>query len=253
MKALQITALGVAFAALHFAHAAGPSSNQTTAVDGNVDKVHLGGVVELHVRQGAKPGLVLSGDPELVAKTRVRQSGGTLDIDTDRVHNINLHDRKVVADLTVTSLREFVSDGVGSAELTGFKGDSIRVVLDGVGSVRLQSDYRNADLRLGGVGHLRYDSPRTENIDVALRGAGAVELTGEAKTLRARLGGVGGLDAKDLHADSVDIDLSGLGGANVYARTAASVRLSGMGSAKIYGHPQQRSESKSGMGSITWY
>jgi hypothetical protein len=252
MKGFHATAAAAALLALSAAQAHAQAT-QSTAVDAGTDTVHLGGVIELHVVQGAKPGLVLSGDPELVAKTRVRQSGATLDIDTERMHNINLRSRKLRADLTVSKLREFVSDGVGSAELTGFKGDNLKLVLDGVGSVRMQGDYRNTELRLGGVGSIRYDSPHAETIEVALRGAGSVELVGEAKSLRAKLGGVGGLEAKDLHADSVDVDLSGLGGAAVYAKSAASVRLSGMGSAKIYGHPAQRSESKSGMGGVTWY
>lgn len=49
-------------------------------------------------------------------------------------------------------LTEFASHGVGASTVTGFSGDAVRVALDGAGSVTLNSNYRNIDARLGGVG-----------------------------------------------------------------------------------------------------
>ncbi|MGZ3183267.1 MAG: head GIN domain-containing protein [Telluria sp.] len=226
---------------------------ETRAVAANPARIHLGGVIELHVRQGATPSFVLSGDRELVKKVTVTQKGEMLDIDMEKNNHIHFgHREQLRGDLTVPNLKEFISAGVGSSEVTGFSGDDIRVELEGAGTVKMTSHYRNLNLQLGGVGSLEVDAGDAQNVDVNLKGAGHIQLTGQAKSLRAHLGGVGGLDAQHLQADAVDVDLTGLGGADVYAKRSANMVLSGLGSATVYGNPATRSASKRGLGSITW-
>ncbi len=57
--------------------------SQQRVIDARVAKVNLGGVINLHIKQGATPSLVLIGDRENVTKVKVTQSGETLNIDTD--------------------------------------------------------------------------------------------------------------------------------------------------------------------------
>lgn len=227
---------------------------EARTVDARVTRVKLDGVVDLVVRQGAKPSLMIAGEREAVARVTTRQHGETLEIDTERRSNTTRgrNEPRLRAELTVPNLAEFVSGGVGASTVSGFGGERIVLALDGAGTVTLSGQYRNVDARLGGVGSMKIDAGRAERMDLALRGAGQLAVSGQTKTLRATLAGVGNLDAEKLRADVVDLDMSGLGGATVYASSAANLNLSGMGSATVYGKPAQRKATTEGMGKVSW-
>ncbi|MCC2974682.1 GIN domain-containing protein [Massilia sp. IC2-476] len=226
---------------------------ENRSVDAKVTKVRLDGVVDLVVRQGNTPSLVVSGDRRYVQKITTSQRGDTLEIGTEsfNIRNGDMHE-KLRAELTVPNLAEFTSQGVGASTVTGFSGNSIQVALDGAGSVTLNSSYRNIDARLGGVGGMALNGVRAERVDLNLRGAGRISVNGESKLLRAKLAGVGSLEAQGLRAESIDLDMSGLGGATVHATRAADVDLNGMGSATVYGKPVTRNVSANGMGRVAW-
>lgn len=229
--------------------------SQQRVIDARVAKVNLGGVINLHIKQGATPSLVLTGDKENVAKVKITQSGDTLNIDTEGGRGWNLGKNKrhdVRAELTVPNLHELVSHGVGSTEIKGFTGNTLKVTLDGAGAVAVDSVYKNLTAHLGGVGSMKLRSANADNVDLKLRGAGSMEINGSSKVLRADLGGVGSLDAQKLVSDAVELDMSGLGGATVYAKHSAKIKLSGMGSATVYGNPAARTADAKGMGSVAW-
>jgi hypothetical protein len=220
-------------------------------IGAGISKVHLGGVIRLEVHQGPTPSLVVSGERRYVSKITTSQRGDTLTIDME--NNTHMEGKSNLrADLTVPNLQEFVSQGVGTSEVTGFRGDKLVLSLDGAGSVRFDGQYRDVDARLGGVGGMTLNPGQTERIEVHLGGTGHIAVSGQTKVLRAHLGGVGGLDAQQLRADSVDLDMSGMGSASVYARSAANVNLSGMGSATVYGKPATRNATTSGFGKVSW-
>ena len=229
--------------------------SQQRVIDARVAKVNLGGVINLHIKQGATASLVLIGDRENVTKVKVTQSGDMLNIDTEDGRGWNIGKNKrhdVRAELTVPNLNELVSHGVGSTEIKGFTGHELKVTLDGAGAVVVDSAYKNLTARLGGVGSMTLKSANADNVDLKLRGAGSMEVNGSSKVLRADLGGVGSLDAQKLVSDAVELDMSGLGGATVYAKNSAKVKLSGMGSATVYGNPATRTADAKGMGSVAW-
>lgn len=226
---------------------------ENRAVDARVTKVKLGGVVDLVVRQGNTPSLVVSGDKRYVQRIITSQRGDTLEIDTESLNNHRGEMReKLRAELTVPKLSEFSSEGVGASTVTGFSGDTLSVALDGAGAVTMNGNYRSIDASLGGVGGLTLNGVRTERLELSLRGAGRINASGESKELHAKLAGVGSLDAQSLRAETVDLDMTGLGGATVHASRAAEVDLSGMGSATVYGKPATRRANTSGMGKVAW-
>jgi hypothetical protein len=221
-------------------------------VDAGVSKVRLGGVIHLNLRQGP-PSLVLSGDRRYVTKVTTTQRGDTLVIDMESNTRFEGNSKNELrADLTVPNLQEFVSQGVGSSDVSGFSGDKLKLALDGAGAVRFTGQYRDVDARLGGVGGLTLNPGQADRIELHLGGAGHITVAGQTKLLRAQLGGVGGLDAQQLRAETVDLDMTGLGGASVYAKTAANVNLSGMGSATVYGKPATRNATTNGFGKVSW-
>jgi hypothetical protein len=247
-SAFLATALSLA---VHSQVHADDNVRENRAVGAGISKVHLGGVIRLEVHQGPTPSLVVSGERRYVSKVTTAQRGDTLTIDME--NNTHMEGKSNLrAELTVPNLQEFVSQGVGTSEVTGFRGDKLVLSLDGAGSVRFDGQYRDVDARLGGVGGLTLNPGQAERIEVHLGGTGRIAVSGQTKVLRAHLGGVGGLDAQQLRADSVDLDMSGMGSASVYARTAANVNLSGMGSATVYGKPATRNATTSGFGKVSW-
>jgi hypothetical protein len=245
-------------AAALYASAAGTAAyademiTEARTIDGRAVKIVLDGVIDLNLKQGATAALVVSGDKRYVPKITVTQSGDTLRIDTD-VHGVHFGSSpKLRADLTLPQLREFVSGGVGSASVTGFQGDDVRVSLEGAGSITMAARFKKVEARLSGVGSMTLNGTDADSVDLNLRGAGQITINGRSKNLSAKLGGIGSLDAKQLQCDSVDADMTGLGSATFYARSAANLRLSGMGSATVYGNPASRNSTARGLGSVAW-
>lgn len=254
MNKLIGTAIVAATLGLSASAAFAENVTESRAVDARVVKIRLNGVVNLNVRQGTTASLTLSGEKVDLAKVRTSIQGDTLVIDSDE-HSFhwgkhNKHD--VRAELTIPNMNEFNSQGVGSTEVQGFTGDQIRLTLDGAGSIKVTSRYKNINARLGGVGSITLNAGDTERVDLNMRGAGQIEINGQTKLLRANLGGVGNLDAQQMRADAVDLDMTGLGGATVYAKNSANLNLTGLGSATVYGKPATRNANARGMGSVTW-
>lgn len=226
---------------------------ENRSVDARVNKVRLAGVVDLVLRQGATPSLVLTGDRRYVGRITTAQRGDTLEIGTESFNTRKGDmEHRLRAELTVPNLAEFSSSGVGSSTVSGFSGEAVKLALDGAGAVTVDGGYRRIDARLGGVGAMTINGVRAERVDLDMRGAGRMTVQGQTRMLQARLGGVGSLEAKDLQAESVDLDLTGLGGATVRASQAADVRLSGLGSATVLGNPAKRNGNASGLGKINW-
>ena len=227
--------------------------NEPRAIDARVAKIKLGGAVDLRIKQGATPSLVITGTRDMLDKVRTTQNGDTLTIEMEKVSFHWGKNSSLKAELTVPSMNEITSTGVGSTEVSGFSGGDLKISLDGAGSMNVNSQYKNVNARLGGVGSMTLNTGDADLIDLAMRGAGSLTITGNAKTLKATLGGVGSLDARKLTADAVDLDLSGLGGASVYAKTSANLNLSGLGSASVYGKPAHRNSNARGLGSVNWH
>lgn len=227
---------------------------QPRTIDARIMKVNLGGIVNLHVKQGPVAALTIIGERDDVSKVKVTRTADTLNINAEgRGWRFGTRQSKEIrAELTVPNFTGLTSHGVGASEIHGFTGDAINLSLEGAGAVTVNSNYRHVAAKLGGVGSMKLNSGNSDQVDLKLRGAGHIEISGTSRLLRADLGGVGSLDAEKLQADTVELDMSGLGGATVYAKSAANVKLSGMGSATIHGNPARRTADARGMGSVNW-
>jgi Putative auto-transporter adhesin, head GIN domain len=230
---------------------AAQDAGEDRLVDSRIVRVRLDGIVDLRVRQGAVAALRISGDRRYLDKVTAEQSGDTLVLDT-AIQGVRLSRPSLRAELVLPRLRELVSEGMGSTEVSGFTGDELEITLDGAGSMKLTSEYRRLRANLGGVGSMQLWVKNSDSIELDLRGAGYVTMGGRSRLLRASLGGLGGLNAQQFEADSVSIDLSGLGNATVNARTNLDLNLSGLGSVVVYGKPLNRNVSVDGLGRVSW-
>jgi hypothetical protein len=250
-KLFQFGLLFTALFALICRAGAEERTTETRAIDARVVRIKLDGMIDLKLRQGDTPSLVISSDKRFTGKINTSQTGDTLYLDTEG-HGFKLNRSSVRAELTLPKLREVVSEGVGTTEISGFSGDELELTLEGAGSMKLAGDYKTLKANLGGVGSMHLWVGENETVDLDLRGAGYITLGGHSKMLHATLGGLGGLNAQQLQADSINLELSGLGNATVTAKTNATLNLSGLGSVTVYGKPLNRNVSVDGLGKVSW-
>jgi hypothetical protein len=123
-KFVNATMMAVAMYASAAGAAAADIVSESRAVDARIVKVVLDGVIDLKVKQGPQPSLVISGDPRYLRKVVVTQRGETLRIGTD-LQGIHIGRPNLRAELTLPNLAELVSAGVGSAEVSGFSGERV--------------------------------------------------------------------------------------------------------------------------------
>lgn len=231
------------------------STHASRPLDARVVRVRIDGVVDLRLRQGSPASLVLSGDPRWIAQVTAQQSGDTIVIGSEMrgMRDMRLQRHSPVrAEMVLPNLREVSSESIGTTEITGFRGDTLDLSLDGAGAMNVSVHYRFIRASLGGIGSMRLDGVDSEGISLDLQGAGYVKLAGRSKWLKAELGGLGGLDGQAFAADSVTLELSGLGNATVTAHQDANLNLSGMGSVTVYGKPLSRKVSVEGLGRVSW-
>jgi hypothetical protein len=245
---LAATALSAGFAS--GAYADEPAS-ETRAIDAKVTRVHLDGVINVKIRQGATPSLVIFADPRELPNILSNQNADVLTINSQVHHrgwNTNSRSVPIRAELTLPNLRELQSHGVGDSEATGFSGDDLDVALEGSGSISVTSQYKRIQARLPGVGNIRLATGDCDRIETHLPGAGNIMVSGKSKELIADVSGVGSLDARQLTVDNLKLGLHGVGGATITVKQAASIDLNGIGSATIYGQPTVRNVTMNGIG-----
>lgn len=226
-------------------------ATESRPIDAQVVRVKLEGVIDLKLRQGDVPQLIITGDKRLVSRTRTRQDGDTLRIETEG-KTMKLGANSLRAELVLPNLKEVSSESVGWTEVRGFSGDDLELALEGAGSMKVICNYKHISANLGGVGSMNIQGGTLDGIDLNLRGAGYVTLIGRAKWLKATMGGLGGLNAQEFDTESANIDLSGLGDAKINVKKDVNLTLSGMGSVTVYGKPLNRQVSVDGLGKVNW-
>lgn len=129
-KILQLALLFLATLGLVRGAAAETRLLEMRNVDARVVRVKLDGVMEVRIRQGNVPSLSITADKRYIADVSTAQSGDTLHIETE-VRGFKLGPSSIRADLVLPNLREVSSEGFGSTDITGFKGEELTLSLEG--------------------------------------------------------------------------------------------------------------------------
>lgn len=229
MAALALVAGLPAGAAALRIQGSGVSHTETRAVAG-FQRIALGVMADVELRQGATEGLTITGDDNIVARVETVVDNGTL--------RIRWKDRDTQA--SYTQLRLAISARTVD-ELT----------IGGAGRVhaeRLQAPAFKATL--GGSGEVAIDALEAKTVALTLAGSGRVKVAGHADTLDATLAGGGEVAAAKLAARSARLALQGSGRAVVRASDQLDVTLAGSGDVVYFGNPTVRSTIM-GSGTVT--
>ena len=221
---------------------------ETRPVTRQVRAVELSGPIDLTLRYGAQPRLVVRGEQRLLANVETGQTGRVLHIGTRGI--VLRHRQPIEVELTLPALDRVGVDGSGDTRVNGFSGEAIEVELNGSGSVDFNGRYRQARAVVHGSGELTLDAGNGDSVAAELTGSGTITLAGAARSFAAMSNGSGTLDAQRLRAESVNVRQTGSGDASVNASATVTVAVSGSGDVDVYGDPAQRSVSRTGSGDV---
>lgn len=236
------------------ARAANPEGREVAdekrQVDGRVDTVVLSGPIDLTLRQGAVPSLVVRGEKRMLGNVETIQDGNALEIATK---GMLLHHRTPLqVTLVLSSLDSLSVNGRGDSTANGFIGDKVEVHMQGSGKLKFNGRFKEVMAGLRGSGELELNGGSSEKVVVDLMGSGQLTVVGATDEFKASQTGSGDLNARHLAARDANIELLGSGTSVIQALDAVAVSVRGSGDVTVHGDPNQRSVSRSGSGEVTF-
>jgi hypothetical protein len=254
---LAFLLIGVSYAMLRTQGSSGPSNpegrmltSETRTVGAGISAVELSGPIDLTLRYGATPSLTVRGEQRLLGNIETSQDGATLHIGTRGM--LLLHRQPLQAVLVLPAIDSLTVDGSGDSTANGFSGERINVQLQGSGSLKFSGRFRQVSAGLRGSGELELNGGTSDKVEVEVMGSGQMTVVGSSKQFKAETTGSGELDAQHLRADQVSIRQLGSGDSSVSARKAVTVSLNGSGDVEVFGHPSERSISRTGTGEVSF-
>jgi hypothetical protein len=228
------------------AHAADSESRTVAA---NVNKIKLQGPISIILSQSATPSIKLVGDKAAFAAVVTTANKNALEINATGDLPA---DAKVSIEIGLPNLAELEMNGSGSANISGFKGDKLKLDVNGSGSLNLQASYKQPDITLKGSGSLAATLPGTKALNLTMTGSGSTTLSGTGDKAKIILAGSGSLEAQKFEVKDLNLGSTGSGNAEVFAKSNADVILKGSGSATVYGKTPVHNGLARGSGTINW-
>ncbi len=223
-------------------------ASNTRTITGAIKQIDVSGPIELTLKQGSIPSLVVKGEQRHLSKITTEQNGDNLVISFS---GSGFHSKTPIeVEVTVPMLEKLTVRGSGESHVTGFSGEQLQLALNGSGNVELKGEYQRVTANLRGSGDLNLSTGNSNSIDLDVIGSGSITAKGKSKALVTHLNGSGDIDADELLAENVTISLNGSGNTHVHATQSINVNLRGSGDVKIQGQPSQRTISKYGSGDV---
>ncbi len=249
MKSLFNTASIALTLALGLSSGMVAADNESRPLAASVNKIVLQGPVSLTLSQSATPSIKLVGDKAAFAAVVTNTNKNALEINATGSLPANA---KISIEIAMPNLAELEMSGSGSADVNGFKGDKLKLDINGSGSLNMASDYKQPDINLRGSGSLAAILPATKSLNLSMTGSGSVALSGNGDKAKFTLGGSGSLEAQKFIAKDIALASDGSGSADVYAKNNAEVLLKGSGSATVHGKTKAHNGLARGSGTISW-
>jgi hypothetical protein len=225
--------------------------SETRNIGKTVRAIDLSGPIDLTLRQGALPSLVVRGEQRLLGKVDTTIDGdGTIHIGTSGM--LLYHRQPLQVTLVLPSIEDISVRGSGESTINGFSGERIDLTLSGTGNVKFNGRFKEVAASLRGSGELEMNGGSSDKVEVEVLGSGKMTVVGSARQFKAEQTGSGEINARHLNAEDVTLQLMGSGDAALTARKMVSVTLRGSGDVVVYGAPSDRNVSRNGSGEVTF-
>ncbi|TFW29830.1 DUF2807 domain-containing protein [Massilia arenosa] len=216
----------------------------------DVKSVQLDGPIELYVRQGAVPSLVVKAERRLLGNVDTLVEGEHIRIGTS---GMLLHHRQPIrVELVLPELDNMVLNGSGDSKIDGFSGENLQIEMNGSGEVKFTGRYKELIAANHSSGEIYVDMDKAERLIAQLNGSGSITLAGSTREMHADLSSSGQIDAEHMTAETASADLRGSGSISVHASQTAIATVRGSGSVSVYGNPQNRTITKTGSGDVSF-
>lgn len=166
----------------------------------------------------------VEGDPQIVARLKIKRDGDTLEIGRRKTAGINWSDDKS-ATIRVTMPR------ITSLELTG-SGD--------ISADRVEGGSLKAELT--GTGNLHIAAAKLDTLKAELTGSGDVEIGGASGSADISITGTGDFKGEGLKVGQGKVSILGTGGSNFASDGPVDIDIMGTGDAVVKGKAQCRSK-----------
>jgi hypothetical protein len=219
---------GVPFIARPAIQGSGVAKEETRPVEA-FHAVLAGNVIEVTVAvtQGAKPGLKLTGDDNLVPLVESEVRDGTLVLRVKENSNIRTKLR-LLAEVVTAELDRVEASGAANVKVSGgSKVDQFTVDASGA-----------AQIFVDGL-----DTPKAV---ASATGASQLVLAGTASSLKLESAGASQFKAEGLKVEDAQVSISGASGATLRVSKSVAGDVSGASSLDVHGHPAANTVSTSG-------
>lgn len=179
------------------------------------DRVYFSGIGTLRLIQGDDPAAVAMGEPFTLDQLVVDSSDGILYIESEAS---NIAADGLVIEITVSRLRELVSDGLGIINSTDLAVDDL--MLEG-----------------RGAGKFTFANLRADELVVTGQGSTDFELSGEVQRQIVAIDGVGSYRASRLASRSGEVSVFGSGDILVWVEDLLDVKVAGAARVRYLGTP----------------
>jgi hypothetical protein len=258
LLALAFLLIGLSYSMLRAQGISGSSNpagrvveSETRSIDKTVRAIDLSGPIDLTLRQGAVPSLVVRGEQRMLGKVdTTTDDDGTLHIGTSGM--LLYHRQPLQVTLVLPSIEDIAVRGSGDSAINGFSGERIDLRLNGSGNVKFNGRFKEVAASLHGSGDLEMNGGSSDKVEAEVVGSGKMTVVGSCKEFKAEQTGSGEIDARHLNADGASLHLMGSGDSALNARKVASVTLRGSGNVVVYGRPSERDVSRKGSGEVTF-
>ncbi|MES2759224.1 MAG: head GIN domain-containing protein [Pseudomonadota bacterium] len=225
--------------------------SDTRSLGKNIRAIDLDGPIDMTLRHGAVPSLVVRGEQRLLANVETTTgSDGTLHIRPAGM--LLFHRQPIEVTLVLPSIEDVAVRGSGESTINGFSGERIDVELTGSGNLKFNGRFRHVRASINGSGELEMNGGSSDKVEVVLVGSGNMTVVGSSKQFKAEQSGTGDIYARHLSADQVDLKLAGTGDASITAQKSAHIVLRGAGDVVVYGGPADRTVDRHGSGEVVF-
>lgn len=226
---------------------------------GSLQRLAVNGSMQVDVRVGPAPSLVVEADSNLLPLIRTETSGDTLRISSDRIRTRN----PVHIVYTVPVLSGVQANGSGRVNVDGLNGARLQAQVNGSGVLELAGEVSQLDAQLNSSGRLEANRLRAsgaelssngsgvlyagdlrgEHATIGVHGSGKVLARGAVRYLMVNVTGSGSADLDGLASERGDLQSTGSGGIMANVRQDLIASTTGSGSVRVRGNPAQRKVS----------
>lgn len=189
----------------------GHRETQNRELSERVDRIVVQGSLDVSARAGEAPGIVVSGDHNLIDRVVTDVEGERLVVRLENGSYDFTEEMRVTVFLP--ELRELTIRGSGDADVEGLDGEHLELAIQGSGDVRARGFVRRLEASIHGSGDLELRELEVETANVRVKGSGDIRVTAR---------------------DEVDAAVHGSGDVHVHGPCQVRARTFGSGDVKVH-------------------